>query len=81
MNLLSEDLIIRIYTYNSSDELVLLNPTVKSDRIIVNEFNADGQEPGYIVKTGRECYFDFPLDEFSRNGSDKIYITVTNEKD
>lgn len=80
MNLLSEDLIIRIYTYNSSDELVLLNPTVKSDRIIVNEFNADGQEPGYIVKTGRECYFDFPLDEFSRNGSDKIYITVTNEK-
>ncbi|NLK28400.1 MAG: DUF5057 domain-containing protein [Clostridiales bacterium] len=78
MNLLSENLILRIYSFDSEGQLVLENPKVKSDYTTVGDYKEEGKEPGYIVKSGREYYFDLDLGRFNRNGRDQIYITATN---
>lgn len=80
-NILSEDLVVRIYYYDSAGNLILANPTVKSmSGSTTATYNAPGMESGYSVKNGKEYYFDLPLSRFYSTGSDKVYITVTNEE-
>jgi hypothetical protein len=80
-NVLSEDLIARIYYYDTAGNLVLANPIVKSiSGSTATTYSGAGMEAGYYIKNGREYYFELPLSTFYANGSDKVYITVTNEE-
>jgi hypothetical protein len=84
-NLLSEDLVIRAYTYNSAGSPVLLSPdqytVFDSDfgnKAVISE--SGGIRQGYLVKIQKEYYFDYPLSTFGSKGTDKLYLTVTNKE-
>lgn len=79
-NILSDDLVVRIYYYQG-DNVSLLNPGVysASDGSLADVYNKSGEESGYYVKSDEDYYFNLPLNRFAQNGKDRIKIVVTND--
>lgn len=83
MNFPVENLVVRIYRYDSSNQLVrkdlpIIDVHTQEQAKVYQEV---GKEPGYIVTSGKEYYIDYPLASFGRNGNDKILITASNSDD
>lgn len=79
-NLFTDELIVRVYSYDNDGNIILLNPAIKKmDGSLVSSYNESGKESGYVIRSDVEYYFEFPLEAFAVNGTDKIMIRVTNQ--
>lgn len=79
-NLSTDELIVRVYSYDDDGKMSLLNPVIKKlDGSIVPIYNESGKDSGYVIQSGEEYYFEFPLETFASNGTDKLTIIVTNQ--
>lgn len=78
-NIPSDQLIVRVYDYDTEGNQKLRDFVVKNkDGSSASLYHELGKEPGYLIQSGVEYFFDFPLQNFGINGIDKFIIVVTN---